>query len=210
MKKDVKNMSVREYDEHCEKAMSCFLDKYFYSELENTSFERVDDRERQICGIDIILTTNKQTYNIDEKAAIRYTNGLKTFALELSFLDRGGKLRNGWLIDDRKINDYYVFVWINKIESDLIYDVNSFKDVDVALVAKSKIMEHLSNLGWNKGNLMKKQELIRNGNKELGNLNKNGCKFSFSTHLREKPINILLKKETYLQIADITKHIIIV
>lgn len=210
MGKDVKEMSVREYDEHCEKAMSKFLDEYFYKEIGYSWRERVLDRERQIKGLDVILKREGVEYNIDEKAAIRYTNGLKTFALELSFLDRGGTRRNGWLIDEKKTNDYFVFVWINRIDGELIESVDSFRDVDVALVSKEKIMLHLKGLGWDVDKLLVKEGRIRDGiDKKFGDIKKNGCKFSYSDKLFEKPINILLPKETYLKIADIHRHIVI-
>ena len=196
MKKELHEMSVREYDEHCEQVMSQFLDKYFYNAINPTSFERVQDKERQVKGIDVVMEINDKTYSIDEKAAIRYTNGLKTFALELSFLNRKGILQEGWLTDERKVNDYFVFVWINKIENTLIRDISSLKDVDVALVSKNKIMEHLESIGWTKDKLKTKDNQIRNENDtNFGNINTNGCKFSYSDRLFEKPINILLPKE---------------
>ena len=208
MKKELHEMSVREYDEHCEQVMSQFLDKYFYNAINPTSFERVQDKERQVKGIDVVMEINDKTFSIDEKAAIRYTNGLKTFALELSFLNRKGILQEGWLTDERKINDYFVFVWINKIENILIRDISSFKDVDVALVSKNKIMEHLESIGWTKDKLKTKDNQIRNENDtNFGNINTNGCKFSYSDRLFEKPINILLPKETYINIAEIYKNI---
>ena len=206
--KELHEMSVREYDEHCEQVMSQFLDKYFYNAINPTSFERVQDKERQVKGIDVVMEINDKTYSIDEKAAIRYTNGLKTFALELSFLNRKGILQEGWLTDERKINDYFVFVWINKIEDTLIKDISSLKDIDVALVSKNKIMEHLESIGWTKEKLKTKDNQIRNENdKKFGNINTNGCKFSYSDRLFEKPINILLPKETYINIAEIYKNI---
>jgi hypothetical protein len=206
--KELHEMSVREYDEHCEQVMSQFLDKYFYNAINPTSFERVQDKERQVKGIDVVMEINDNTYSIDEKAAIRYTNGLKTFALELSFLNRKGILQEGWLTDERKINDYFVFVWINKIEDTLIKDISSLKDVDVALVSKNKIMEHFESIGWTKEKLKAKDNKIRNENDtNLGNINANGCKFSYSDRLFEKPINILLPKETYINIAEIYKNI---
>ena len=208
MKKELHEMSVREYDEHCEQVMSQFLDKYFYNAINPTSFERVQDKERQVKGIDVVMEINDKTYSIDEKAAIRYTNGLKTFALELSFLNRKGILQEGWLTDERKVNDYFVFVWINKIENTLIRDISSLKDVDVALVSKNKIMEHLESIGWTKDKLKTKDNQIRNENDtNFGNINTNGCKFSYSDRLFEKPINILLPKETYINIAEIYKNI---
>lgn len=206
--KKLHEMSIRKYDEHCEQIMSQFLDKYFYTAINPTSFERVQDKVRQVKGVDVVMEINEKTYSIDEKAAIRYTNGLKTFALELSFLNRGGIIQEGWLTDERKINDYFVFVWINKIEDTLIKDISSLKDVDVALVSKNKIMEHLESIGWTKENLKTKDNKIRNENDmNFGNINTNGCKFSYSSRLFEKPINILLPKETYLNIADIYKNI---
>jgi hypothetical protein len=203
MEKNVNEMSVREYDEHCEKVMAQFLDEHFYKKIGYTWRERVTDRERQVKGLDVILKRDGKVYNIDEKAAIRYTNGLKTFALELSFLNRKGNRVDGWLIDEKKVNDYFVFVWINKIEGELIENVDSFKEVEVALVSKEKIMIYLESLGWDVDKLLIKDERIRDGiDDNLGDIKKNGCKFSYSERLFEKPINILLPKQAYIKIAD--------
>ena len=203
MEKNVNEMSVREYDEHCEKVMAQFLDEHFYKKIGYTWRERVTDRERQVKGLDVILKRDGKVYNIDEKAAIRYTNGLKTFALELSFLNRKGNRVDGWLIDEKKVNDYFVFVWINKIEGELIEKVDSFKEVEVALVSKEKIMIYLESLGWDVDKLLIKDERIRDGiDDNLGDIRKNGCKFSYSERLFEKPINILLPKQAYIKIAD--------
>ena len=203
MEKNVNEMSVREYDEHCEKVMAQFLDEHFYKKIGYTWRERVTDRERQVKGLDVILKRDGKVYNIDEKAAIRYTNGLKTFALELSFLNRKGNRVDGWLIDEKKVNDYFVFVWINKIEGELIENVDSFKEVEVALVSKEKIMIYLESLGWDVDKLLIKDERIRDGiDDNMGDIKKNGCKFSYSERLFEKPINILLPKQAYIKIAD--------
>ena len=203
MEKNVNEMSVREYDEHCEKVMAQFLDEHFYKKIGYTWRERVTDRERQVKGLDVILKRDDKVYNIDEKAAIRYTNGLNTFALELSFLNRKGNRVDGWLIDEKKVNDYFVFVWINKIEGELIENVDSFKEVEVALVSKEKIMIYLESLGWDVDKLLIKDERIRDGiDDNLGDIRKNGCKFSYSERLFEKPINILLPKQAYIKIAD--------
>lgn len=208
MEKKVDEMSVREYDEHCEKVMAQFLDEHFYKKIGYTWRERVTDRERQVKGLDVILKRDGKVYNIDEKAAIRYTNGLNTFALELSFLNRKGNRVDGWLIDEKKVNDYFVFVWINKIEGELIENVDSFKEVEVALVSKEKIMIYLESLGWDVDKLLIKDERIRDGiDDNLGDIRKNGCKFSYSERLFEKPINILLPKQAYIKIAD--EHTII-
>ena len=80
--------------------------------------------------------------------------------------------------------------------------------MDAALVSKEKILNHLSFLGWSEERLHVKDYQIRNYDKpNMGNIKKNGCKFSFSKHLKEQPINILLPKETYIELAEIYKNI---
>jgi hypothetical protein len=202
-------MTTREYDEHCEKVMGEFLDKYFYNENIEGTITRVKDRKLQVKGVDVVIDDGDVKFYIDEKAAIRYV-GLKTFALELSFINRQGDVNTGWLLDNTKINDYFLFVWINELNGTEIKDISSIKNVDVALVSKASIFRHLNSLGWNKNNLLEKDRRIRNNEDEyMGNILKDKCKFSFSNHLVEKPINILLPKETYMEIADLSVNITI-
>lgn len=200
-------MTTREYDEHCEKVMGEFLDKYFYNENIEGTITRVKDRRLQVKGVDVVIDDGDVKFYIDEKAAIRYV-GLKTFALELSFINRQGDVNTGWLLDNTKINDYFLFVWINELNGTEIKDISSIKNVDVALVSKVSIFSHLISLGWSKNNLLEKDRRIRNNDNEyMGNILKDKCKFSFSNHLVEKPINILLPKETYMEIADLSINI---
>ena len=200
-------MTTREYDEHCEKVMGEFLDKYFYNENIEGTITRVKDRSLQVKGVDVVIDDGDVKFYIDEKAAIRYV-GLKTFALELSFINRQGDVNTGWLLDNKKINDYFLFVWINELNGTEIKDISSIKNVDVALVSKISIFRHLNSLGWTKNNLLEKDHRIRNNEDEyMGNILKDKCKFSFSNHLVEKPINILLPKETYMEIADLSINI---
>lgn len=201
-------MTIREYDEHCEKIVSQFLDEHFYKllpELEN--FERITDKQYQVKGVDVVINYKDRQVYVDEKAAVKYLK-LKTFALELSFLNRFGKLQTGWFLDKKKINDYYLFVWINELTGDKIEDISSIKEVDVALVKKEKIYNHLETLGWTLDKLKVKDKQIREQcNVNMGDIKKYGCKFSYSEQLKEKPINILLPKTSYIELADVYKNI---
>lgn len=201
------DLEKKKYDEHCEKIISSILDEHFYTDPNITLFERVTNKELQINGIDVLFSLNGQNYTIDEKAAIRWV-GLKTFALELSFLGRNDQVRNGWFLDKKKINNYFVLVWINKLNHKTIQDVSSINNIDVALVSKEKILNYLSSLGWTIEKLHEKDFQIRNDNNvNMGDIEKNGCKFSYSKQLKEQPINILLPKETYIKLAEIYKKI---
>lgn len=203
------DLEKRKYDEHCEKIISSILDKYFYTEPGITLFERVTNKQLQINGVDTLFSLNGKNYTVDEKAAIRWV-GLKTFSLELSFLGKDDQIRIGWLLDKNKINDYFLFVWINELNNETIQDISSIKNIDAALVSKEKILNHLYSLGWDIDKLHKKDSQIRNEeNPYMGNIKKNRCKFSYSKQLKEQPINILLPKETYIELAEIYKNIIL-
>lgn len=201
------DLEKRIYDEHCEKIIANILDKYFYTELNNSLFERVTDKSLQIKGADVMFSSNGKNYIVDEKAAIRWV-GLKTFALELSFLGHNNQIRIGWLLDNDKINNYFVFVWINELNHEKILDESSIKNIDVALISKENIINYLYSIGWTQEKLNKKDFKIRTLNDiNMGNINIHGCKFSFSKHLKEKPINIILPKETYIMLSEFYKNI---
>jgi hypothetical protein len=173
-----------------------FLDYTFYK-TETSNFERVVDKDRQVKGIDVIFTYNGKEYKADEKAAVRYRN-LTTYALELSFINRRNEVQEGWLVRDDLENDSYVFVWVDK---------NQFtgkESVTLAVVTKDKLKNHLESLGWSIANLKKKMSYIRDGKiTNMGNLLTYGCKFTFSEKYVEKPINILLPRDVYMNIADV-------
>lgn len=203
-------MSIRDYDEHCERILSQFLDAYFYPHLTTIqTYERISTKNLQVKGVDTIITCVDGAHFIDEKAAVKYLN-LETFALELSFLNRLGKLCTGWLLDKTKINDYFLFVWINKLTHKKIIDISSIKDIDVALVKKENIINYLTTLGWTLDKLERKIQQIREQtNVNMGNIKQYGCKFVYSQQLIEKPINILLPKQKYIELADVYQRIVV-
>jgi hypothetical protein len=80
----------------------------------------------------------------------------------------------------------------------------------VALVKKERIIDYLTTLGWTLDKLERKIHQIREQtNVNMGNIKQYGCKFVYSQQLIEKPINILLPKQKYIELADIQQRIII-
>lgn len=170
-----------------------FLDNTFYKE-KTTDFERVNDRERQLKGIDVIFKIGDKKYKADEKAAVRWRN-LKTYSLEVSFINRRNEVQEGWFVNEDLENNSYVFVWVDKDGEE--------ESVTLAVVLKKKLHEYLQSIGWGRESLLNKSRLIREGNTNLGDININGCKFSYSERLVEKPVNILLPREKYMKLADL-------
>lgn len=197
--------NLRKDDERCADIVSQFLDVNFYKKY-TKYFDRITDKERQVKGIDTTFMIDDKTYICDEKAAIRYINkGLNTFSLELSFIGRYDDLRDGWLIDEKHINNSFLFVWIDKSKTDMLESVSDVQQLEIALVDRRKILKYLESIGWSKENMISKSQKMRENDDEYGgNLRKHGCKFVCSKHLVEQPVNVLMSRDKLKEISDLT------
>ena len=200
-----------------EREIAKFMDKYLYSD-KNVFKEclRTDEITEQLKGSDIIISTiDNQLYKVivDEKVAATQANKpLKTFALELSFLGKDNTKRCGWFIDKNKVTEYYLIGWIIKAdipynnekrrwETNLINE-NNIKELEWALVSRKKIFDFLSQKGWTYEKILKQENKIRKNKKVKTKEFIDEISFRYSDAYIEKPINILLKKETYLNLAN--------
>ena len=207
----------RANDSKVEREISKFLDENLYSNKDIfKEFARTDDKDEQIKGSDLILSTSDGKLDrvvVDEKVAARYANtDLKTFSLELSFIGRDGKRKNGWFTDYSKKTEYYLLGWTNKAEipynkeseryeTDLITKDN-IKSLDWALVSRQKIMKFLEKKGWTLDRLALQDNKIRENGGVRTKEFINGVSFRYSDSYVEKPINILLEKVSYVEISD--------
>ena len=210
--------SNRKNDHKAEREVAAFLDENLYS---NTSlfkeFARTDGVDEQLSGSDVILSTSDAKLDrkvVDEKVAVRYANlDLDTFSLELSFINRSGLQNIGWFLDTSKTTEYYLLGWIKK--ADIPYDSekkkwdvysisrDNIRELDWALVSRNKIMKWLDKNGWTLDKLARQNKKIR----EVGSVKTtdfiDGISFRYSWKYVERPVNILLKKETYMELADL-------
>ena len=207
----------RKNDSNVEKEIAKFLDENLYSNKELFGeFARTNGLEEQINGSDLILSTSdNKLYRVvvDEKVAARYANtNLNTFSLELSFIGKNGNRRCGWFTDQTKKTQYYLLGWINKAnipfdKNKNRYDTDSItKDnivsMDWALVSRQKIMKFLEKKGWTLDRLALQDDKIRKNGGVKTKEFINGVSFRYSDAYVEKPINILLEKESYIEISD--------
>lgn len=98
-------------DNRFEKQWHNKFNEKFYSTLilnYGCAIEEVTDKERQLKGIDVILTLpDGRKINIDEKA--RQKSDSKTLGVEL--FNRGETVKNkiGWFLDENKVTDLYLY-----------------------------------------------------------------------------------------------------
>lgn len=207
----------RANDSNVEREIAKFLDYNLYSNKDLfKEFVRTDEKDEQIKGSDLILSTSDGKLDrvvVDEKVAARFANtNLNSFALELSFIGRDGKRKSGWFTDYTKKTEYYLLGWINNAdipydEENKRYDTNSItkdniKSLDWVLVSRQKIMKFLEKKGWTLDRLALQDNKIRENGSVKTKEFINGVSFRYSDSYVEKPINILLEKESYIEISD--------
>ena len=204
----------RKNDMIVEREIASFIDENLYSNKELFSeFARTDGYNEQIKGSDVILSTSDGSLNrvvVDEKVAARYANtDLETFSLELSFINKLGKKTCGWFLDTSKTTEYYLLGWINK--ADIPYEKrwltdeirkDNIKELEWALVSRKKIIKFLENKGWTLEKLARQDEAIRIRGEIKTKDFVDDISFRYSPKYIEHPINILLKKKTYIELSD--------
>lgn len=206
---------LRKEDVRLADLISEFLDKHFYPKYV-TNFERVTDRSRQCKGIDVIFDINGNHYLCDEKnGGSRINTNLRTFSLELSFIDRSGVRRTGWLLNEYNVNDSYLFIWTDKADSEKPHSISEIHNVEIALVKKARIKEYLKETaGLDELTILAMNESIINSpdsmehaliseNSGKRKYSINGITVCHSTQLYEQPLNIILPRAVYRKIADL-------
>lgn len=199
--------STRKEDNRLVEVVNSYLDHVAYPQTNHLRFTtRVTDADRQLAGSDLVVNIDGMELTCDEKAAVKYIGKpLSTFSLEIGFMDNHYHQQHklGWHIDPKHTNDLFSFVWLPQATRPDIQSPSDIIQCDIALVRKLDIMNYLESLGWTPKNLAKKEWCIRTGHgkTELGNFREHGLRFTISRFLHEQPVNVLLMKETYMEMA---------
>ncbi len=199
--------TFRKKDMEAERELAKFLDKYLYTRDIFTRAERTDNADIQIDGSDIILSIPSLGIKdavVDEKASIYYINkDLRTFVLEISFLNRSLHYNEGWFIDDSLSTEYYLMQWI-KADVDNPWQVkeNNITEIECVLVSKAKLKAYFEAEGYTKEKLLQTAQQMRASNQTMIAPSGKPYRFYFTQKLAEKPVNILLNKEEYIRMGE--------
>ena len=186
-----------------ESVLQPFLDAV-YREL-GFDFRRETKRDKQLAGIDLVLSHRGHEYYIDEKAATHYVNRpLKTFAFELNFQSYG-QLRPGWLFDEHKDTTHYFLVSEIHARTKEVADVTHFRLVSVH---RQKLLAYLNSKQWGR-------QFFET---ELPVLDEACPKYELSsaapkarvvktTHLVEEPLNLVIVLDDLID-AGIAKELV--
>ncbi|MEO6347536.1 MAG: hypothetical protein ABIO60_06460 [Aquaticitalea sp.] len=198
-------MSSFKSDLEQEHLLALYLDGIYTSK--NLTFERIQDIDLQHCGIDVIFHKNSQHYFIDEKAQLHYLNqDLPTFTFELSYLNKNGKINQGWLFDDNKKTNYYFLITGIFLKENIqsFISPEDIKKLKITSINRKKLIRHLETIGLSKSKLIAYDLDLRTnetfGKNPIAEFRnpKNGCLF-FTEHLSEKPINLQLRLDHLIE-----------
>lgn len=199
--------TFRSKDMEAERELAKFLDKHLYTKDIFTHSERTDNALKQINGSDIIITIPSLGIKdavVDEKASIYYINkNLRTFVLEVSFLNRSLHYNEGWFVDDSLSTEYYLMQWIKANVADpWQVKENNITEIECVLVSKAKLKAYFEAEGYNKEKLLQIAKEMRESNQKMIAPEGKPYRFYFTQKLAEKPVNILLNKEEYIRLGE--------
>ena len=199
--------TFRTKDMEAERELAKFLDKHLYTKDIFTRADRTDNASTQIDGSDIIISIPSLGIKdavVDEKASIYYINkDLRTFVLEVSFLNRSLHYSEGWFIDDSLSTEYYLMQWIKANVADPgEVKENNITEIECVLVSKAKLKAYFEAEGYTREKLLQTAQQMRASNQTMIAPSGKPYRFYFTQKLAEKPVNILLNKEEYIRMGE--------
>lgn len=200
-------LSNRKMDMQVERGVASFLDDNLYVKEIFTKHERTDLKELQLKGSDIVISIPSLGIDdgiCDEKAASAYwylDKSINTFSLEVSSFQHG-KLRDGWIINDSLDTTHYLFCWLSA--SKRWFGKDDIKWLEYVLVDKSDLIGYLESENLTKEHIIENRDwILRNVDKKgaVGKKKHKDFYFYYSPQLAERPVNIILKKDVYLDLS---------
>lgn len=200
--------SNRDRDMRVEREVARFLDEHLYTNPIFTKHDRTDLPEQQLSGSDIIISIPSKGIVdaiVDEKAMTTYwERPLPTFALEMDFRRFNGEIVEGWFTDVKKATEYYLAIWLKATQND--FKAEDITWLEYALVSRKKLQDYFSeNFGLSPQAIREKAAFIRQNNigKDSEKCQEKPFWFFYTYWLAEKPINMVVRKQVYLDLADI-------
>lgn len=165
-----------------------------FKKNEGIVLERNEDKETQLLGLDYEFDLNGKHRICDDKFATDYINKhLPTFCLELATkpVSGVGDYKKGWFVDKDKITDTYLFKWLDNGKMEAI------------VVDRRRLTEEIEKMGWTLDELYDYAMKISEGEAPAGY--HRGLKFRVSYGKREKGITIILSRQFYRRISDLSR-----
>lgn len=212
-------------DQQIETMTAEFLDAYFYPKFKTADIKRYSDTYHQFGGVDLKINNT----NFDEKVKVYgCLNDVQQYiAFECSIKNKGGYISDGWFQNDSLSTDYYSIIGLSANTSDIdqLSSSDQISAADVLWVKKQDVIDFINDNNLSKEQLKQDAVEIRdrgNNNKTdiFGNtaLDKSGkCRtrynhknfwLTYSTKMKEQPVNLVIPREHLLKLPHSTHFIV--
>lgn len=207
-------LTTREQDEVYTRRLEQFMDAQYKKQNLLIYMERVQDKQMQVKGIDVILDDETGVKYIDEKFAIDYRDKyLQTYSFELSSSNNWNE--QGWFLNPESLTTHYLLLWFRSDE-----DINTIYGYDACLISKEKIYKMLLDDHVNPYEALEDFRTYFNGNmtESVGmqfhavistdgtvrkRMKYKDYVITQSDNKDEAPINLIIPKEKLLRYADL-------
>jgi hypothetical protein len=181
-----------------EQLLAPYLDRCYTSN--GFEVKRCYDLDEQHDGVDVWLTRGDERIAVDEKAQLHFVGqSLPTFALEVEYF-LADQRRTGWLYHRMKRPDAYAFVFdirLSNASTELITS-DSVTNAYVILVGRKRLRMALMHDGLFESVVHRQAELLRTSNSSYRWFGTTAHKLVLSTHLAERPVNLVVRR-TFLE-----------
>ena len=207
--------SQRDIDMQTERCVIIpFMLKYLFTRLFK-QIENVEDVERQLQGIDIIVRDNgcDENHDVKAQASAKYINRpVPTFVQELLFTAKDKKEHLGWFLQDLA-TDTYVCAWIHAAKTNergLPDSPENIIDMEVMFVDKVPLKEYIASKGYTDELLLQRARHLRKiglyrQDSVIPGQNDDEMWLSYSADLAERPVNLVIKKRVLKRFS--TRHV---
>ena len=191
-------------DSHRERAVAKFLDYHLYPK-HFQSTNRVNDKERQLAGIDLFATHKDidGEMKIDEKAATSWSHReIHTFAFELSFI-LGGKEIGGWFLDKENSGQttHWLCIW-PRSENKGISSVSDILWAEALLIEVRKLRNWVRRMAGKADFTIEEAITNLRSDSTITEVMWGNLRVIISRGLPERPVNLLITKDVLRSIAS--------
>lgn len=196
----------RKIDNEREKFVTTFLEQDVLYKF--PTYKRINNAELQKQGIDFEFFGKKKFFHLcDLKTIMPRQNGkkLETACLECAsrYLSKKNEwiYTDGWFLNENEKTNTLVMFWIDKCTNGL-KSIEDIKEYEYCFILNETIWKYLKLLGWDKSTLKKKIEEVKNNPENYFRtqwINDIGFNTPKRLYNKERPVNILLKREFYIK-----------
>lgn len=212
-------------DQQIETMTAEFLDKYFYSKFKKADIQRYSDTYHQFGGVDLDINNT----HFDEKVKVYgCLNEVQQYvAFECSIKNKGGYISDGWFQNDSLSTDYYSIIGLSANVSKVteLTSSSQISAADVLWVKKQDVIDFINDNNLSKEQLKQDVAEIRDrgdsnntdifGNTSLDRSGKCRTRYNhknfwltYSTKMRERPVNLVLQRQTLEQLPH-SRHFVV-